>query len=372
MEKRTTESFIEESKKIHGDIFDYSDVIYDGLYKHVKIKCKAKGHVFEQTPKTHLRCKGCPICKGGKSLTTEQIIEKCKAVHGDKFDYSLTEFINHRKKIKIICLKHGVIEVTIDYHLKSKTGCYKCGNEQTALKLKKTTQEFIKQASEIHKNKYLYTKTNYINNASKIIIICPIHGDFEQVVSSHLMGNGCPKCADILNGLKKRKTTEQFIEDSIKIFGDRYGYDKVEYTTGDSEVLIFCKKHNYYFKIIPYYFLSGSGCPKCTESKGERKISDFLDKNKIEYKSQKSFNECKNIAKLLFDFYIKDKNLLIEYDGELHFKEIEAFGGKKALENTKKRDAIKTKFAKDNGIKLLRIKYTEFKNIEDILRKELL
>lgn len=112
---------------------------------------------------------------------------------------------------------------------------------------------------------------------------------------------------------------------------------------------------------------NGSNCPICNESKGEKTISNILEKNSIHYEREKTFIGCKNKTLLPFDFYLPSENILIEFDGVQHQQPIELFGGEKIFQETQIRDAIKTKFAKENNITLLRIPYTEFNNIENII-----
>jgi hypothetical protein len=116
----------------------------------------------------------------------------------------------------------------------------------------------------------------------------------------------------------------------------------------------------------------GSGCPKCKESKGEKRVSKFFDKNSIIYIPQHKFDGCRNINLLPFDFYLFHFNLCIEYHGEQHFKAREYFGGKSAFEKQQKRDKIKFDYCKTNGIPLIVIPYWDYNNIESILEKELL
>ncbi|AIX12623.1 hypothetical protein WRP3_120 [Lactococcus phage WRP3] len=120
-------------------------------------------------------------------------------------------------------------------------------------------------------------------------------------------------------------------------------------------------------------FHQGARCPKCNESKGEKKISDILNSLGIKYTSQKRFPECKYKNTLPFDFYIHNKKskLLIEFDGRQHFESIEYFGGEDVLKETQLRDKIKNDFAKEKDIPLLRIPYTDFENIEQILTDKL-
>ena len=113
----------------------------------------------------------------------------------------------------------------------------------------------------------------------------------------------------------------------------------------------------------------GQGCPICNISKGEYRVINFLEKNNIKYIRQYSFNNCKYIKKLQFDFYLKDYNLLIEFDGKQHFTKKSLFI--RTIEDFKERqrlDEIKTNYCKENNINLLRIPYTEIDNIESILK----
>ena len=126
-----------------------------------------------------------------------------------------------------------------------------------------------------------------------------------------------------------------------------------------------CKKHNELFLISPQSALKGCGCLHCRGSKGEKYIGEWLNFHKIMYETQKVFAECKDKHPLLFDFYLPEYNCCIEYDGKQHFEPIEWFGGQKSLEYTQKHDRIKTKYCKNNNIKLFRISYLE--NIEEKL-----
>ena len=115
------------------------------------------------------------------------------------------------------------------------------------------------------------------------------------------------------------------------------------------------------------------GC-LCHKSKGELRIKDYLEKKSFLFKEQKTFNDCinpKTNALLKFDFYLPDYNCCIEYDGEQHFRIVNFFGGEKGFIERQYRDNLKTQYCKNNNIKLIRISYTEFNNIEEILTKEL-
>jgi len=170
----------------------------------------------------------------------------------------------------------------------------------------------------------------------------------------------------------KRLTQLEILKRFKKIHKAKYNYSKIKYRNLKSKVEIICSKHGSFFQ-MPFHHISGCGCPKCALeknfSKGESKIKDFLEKNNIFFKSQYIFEKCKNIKVLPFDFYLPDKNILIEYDGEQHYKPVKHFGGKKTFIKTQKRDKIKNEFAKKEKINLIRISYKNFKSIEEILIK---
>ena len=105
---------------------------------------------------------------------------------------------------------------------------------------KKTKDEFIKEATEKHEGKYDYSKVDYVNNKTKVCIICPEHehGEFWQTPNSHLQGVGCPKCSG-----NYTPTKEEWIAKACEIHGDKYNYSKVNYVNCMSKVCILCKEH---------------------------------------------------------------------------------------------------------------------------------
>ena len=296
--------------------------------------------------------------------TTEQFIKEAKEIHGDKYDYFKTEYISARKKVIIICKKHGEFEQTPDNHLHG-AGCLKCGNKRTSNSQRLNNEKFINKAIKKHGCKFNYSETKYVDSKTKVIIICKKHGKFKQSPNRHLRGDGCPRCSK-----NKKLTTIEFIDRSIIIHENNYNYSKTKYVSARKKVIIICKKHGE-FKQTPYSHLSGSGCPKCKLSKGEKRVEKYLKSNNISFKNQKRFKDCKYRSLLPFDFYLPDYNICIEFDGEQHFKAVKYWNGKKGLKEQQIKDKIKTKYCEDNGIKLIRIPYTEFNNIEEILKTKI-
>jgi hypothetical protein len=184
--KLTKELFIIKAKKIHGEKYDYNDVMYINGNTKIKIKCKEHG-VFEQLPTNHLQGQNCPICSNRHKISNDDFIEKAIKIHGNKYDYSEINYINSHTEIKILCKKHGYFNQMPLNHLKGNQ-CYKCSN------IVKTTEDFIEKANIIHNQLYDYEKTTYVSTRSKVIITCKTHGDFEQTPNDHLNGCGCNKC----------------------------------------------------------------------------------------------------------------------------------------------------------------------------------
>jgi very-short-patch-repair endonuclease len=354
--KSTTAEFIKKAKEKHGNKYDYSRVEYINAKTKVKIICSEHG-IFEQQPTHHTQGKGCPKCVG-KNKTTEEFIQEAKTIHGNKYDYSKVDYQKSYEKVKIICFQHGEFEQRSIEHLRG-TGCPKCAGN-----IKLTKSEFITKAKGIHGNQYDYSQVEYVNIDRKVKILCKKHGLFEQTPSNHLNGKGCLKCAG------KNKTTADFIKEAKEIHGNKYDYSKVEYIKSNQKVKIICQKHGL-FEQAPSNHLQGNGCPKCNFSKGEQKIEAYLNEKNINFESQKRFDKLKHKSYLLYDFYLPDFNLLIEYDGIQHVKPVDQFGGEKGFKQTQKRDKLKNEFVKKNRIDLLRISYLEFDQIEEILDSKL-
>lgn len=368
--KKTTEDFIREARLVHGDAYDYSLVDYKNNHTKVKIICRNCGKVFEQKPVKHINKKQkCPYCSPQKfkpksfsvAKTTEQFIKEAIAVHRDKYDYSLVVYKDNKTKVEIICKKCGNhFYQTPKDHLRGY-GCIYCSSKK-----KMTIEEFVKRAVLVHGDKYDYSSVEYINSTTKVKIICRNCGKmFEQTPQKHLQNHGCPFCSGI-----PKKEQEQFIQEAVAVHKERYDYSLVKYVNYSTPVEIICKKCNRHFWQTPGNHLSGTGCPYCRESKGEKAIFEYLTEHNIDFKRQHKFPDCKNINPLPFDFYLPEYNTCVEFDGIQHFEPSEFFGGEEGFKNLQVRDAIKNQFCSDNNIKLIRIKYDE--NIEKKLNEELL
>lgn len=311
-----------------------------------------------------------------KNLTIKNFIEKSRAVHSNIYDYSRSEYVNSSTKLEIICLNHGSFMQTPNKHISAKQGCPVCRYLKSAKNSALTNDEFVKRANQVHGNKYDYSKVIYKNSQTKVCIICSDHGEFWQTPPGHLSGKGCRLCGYVSNGLIFTKSIYDFIAEAKRVHGNKYDYSKVEYIHCESKVIILCSRHGEFWQ-APSNHLKGAGCPMCRSSRGENKIRFFFKNKNILLEEQKTFDDCKNKIRLRFDFYLPEYNTLIEFDGIQHFKP-HSFSSdqsietkKKNLEIVKQRDMIKDKYCCSNNIQLLRIRYNQFKSIENILQKEL-
>ncbi len=292
VKRLTTEEFIERSKAVHGDRFCYSKVKYVNQYAKVLIICSEHGEYWQE-PRHHMTGSCCPKCSGGVRFTQDYFLELAVRKHGNKYDYDKVEYVDIKTKVLIVCPKHGDFTQDPDSHIKG-VGCPKCGREKTANALRSSTKEFIEHAKKVHGDKYNYDKVEYIGNHEKVIITCLKHKDFPQAPSGHLGGYGCPKCANEYTANLQRSSAEEFIKKAKKIHGNEYNYDKVEYVTTHSDVIITCIEHGD-FPQAPSGHLSGHGCPVCSGNlklTTEEFITKAMDKhgNKYNYKKVEYIN----------------------------------------------------------------------------------
>lgn len=284
----------------------------------------------------------------------ECFIEHGSKIHNNKYDYSLVKDVKTRKdKVDIICPIHGSIQQTVIDHLNGKD-CRKCG----WLKTRVTLEDVITRAKAVHGDTYDYTDAKLIHGkAATLTLRCRVHGEFTQRVDGHLR-YGCEKCARDAFKLNN----DEFLKRSKDVHGDTYDYSLVKYNGNLNKVDILCKKHGK-FEQRPYDHYRGNGCPKCKISHGERLIKLFLDRNNIVYKTEHKLEG----TLYRYDFYIPEINLLIEYDGQLHFNRNNSYGGEKVLRVVQKIDKLKDTLAEERGYLLLRIHYKDYREAQKII-----
>ena len=272
---------------------------------------------------------------------TELFISKAINIHKDKYDYSKVNYINAKTKVTIICKEHGEFQQTPSNHL-SNYNCQKCANN-----LKSNTISFIEKANIIHNNRYDYSKVNYINSDTQVIIICKAHGEFSQIPDFHINRKcGCPKCS---NNVKSHLL--EFIEKSKKIHNNKYDYSKVIYINNYTNVIITCKIHGEFMQTPDIHINQKCGCPSCinkTEYKFYNKLKEFYPTLKRQFKVE----WCKNKLYLPFDFVIEEMNIIIELDGEQHFTQVSNWT---SPEIQVEKDKYKINCANNNRFSVIRL-----------------
>lgn len=153
--------------------------------------------------------KFCSTCRDRNSSGEESyrstFLDKCRARHGDYYDYSLIPHnFDLRDNITVICPKHGQFEIPADQH--KHVGCSVCKTERISEMNRSSKTEFTVKANTVHKFKYRYDGVDYQNAKQKVTITCPKHGNFEQSPDSHLRGSGCTICTST------SKPVEQILE----------------------------------------------------------------------------------------------------------------------------------------------------------------
>ena len=356
--RKTNEEFITQLYKLNPNIEILSTYINN--YEKVLCRCKIDKYEWYASPNKLLMKRGCPRCAKKEPYTETSFIERLSVINPDV--ELLSHFIRGSHPIKCRCKIDGYEWESTPYRLIRGNGCVRCKNREQI-----DNDEFLKRLSNVTLD--IRPITEYKNTETVIRCVCKKCNHEWNARPSHLLrGVGCPKCAGII-----LKTTNEFVLEmqtlcpNINVIG--------EYRGNKRKILCKCNMCDYEWKSTPNSLLRGrAGCPSCRGSHGEKLIGFHLDQLNIEYICQHRFEDCRDYHSLPFDFYLPDFNILIEYDGEQHYRPVN-FGGKtkeKALQQFKtiqKHDLIKNEYCDRNQIALIRIPYTETDNIKNILDK---
>lgn len=367
--KKDYETFLKELKekniqiKVIGDFKNYTT--------NIKCKCLICNNGFENIPSRILtnQFHGCHVCserarRKSRCLTNEEFLDKVPAKTKDKIEiYDVYQKRSVKLKCKCKICNHewyappnGLIQ---------GSGCPNCANN-----ILKTDEQY---KSEVYKK---FNNVEVLNTykGSRLpmkfrCLDCKHEWKLKNAYGI-LKTEGCPACASIRRGIRSRQTHEEFINKFYSICHTVEIIDK--YIKSDISVLCKCKICNGKFYRSPADLLLNYECPICGMSKGERRIVNFLDTNSIEYMFQKTYDDLLGINGYLlrYDFYLKDYNLLIEYQGQFHDGSTGEYS-QVNLSYQQEHDRRKRKYAEKNNIKLLEIWYYDFDNIEEILKKEL-
>lgn len=272
-----------------------------------------------------------------RAKSTEQFVTEAQGVWDNRWDYSNTTYVKALEALTITCPEHGDFKQIPVNHLRGSVGCGECSGRKTL-----TTEEFTALAKKVHGDAYDYTKTEYVDNHTKVTITCKLHGDFQQHPRSHRKGSvGCPLC----NGWVH--TPESFTELSQAQFGNKFTYHNTSYTKAREKVTITCREHGDFIQVADSHLRGFIGCLGCQStgfSAGERELGEFIQSLGVAYEAN-----CRGKISPLkseLDIYIKEQNLAIEFNGLYYHSE--KF---RAL----RYHADKFKAAQVEGIKLLQV-----------------
>ena len=255
------------------------------------------------------------------NMNTQIFIEKSKKIHGDKYDYSKSIYINSYTKIIIICKIHGDFLQLSNNHY--KYNCKKCANDNNKNNIllnNESKKNFIIKANLIHFNEYDYSKSEYINAQTKIIIICKIHGEFTQTPNNHLNNRKCPLCANINRKINRQSLLDEYLILFKNKFNDKYDYSNIKWDGSSTKINLYCKNHGN-FLIFPYDHKNGKECPKCTFSNYSKKSINWLEyvskQKKIFIQHAQNIGEYKiPNTKFKVDGYCKENNTIYEFYGD--------------------------------------------------------
>ena len=195
-----------------------------------------------------------------KRVTTEDLVKRARKIHGDRYDYSKTNYINSKTKVIITCQSHGDFLMTMGNHTHKTRpqNCPKC------MKVHRyDTNEWINHSKSKFGDKFDYSDTVYVNARTKLVIKCNIHGNLLVDPTNHIISpTGCERCSSQQTGLSQRRTQESLIRQFVIRHGDRYDYSKVDYQGDSKNIIIICKVHGE-FSQRAIAHANGRNCNDC-------------------------------------------------------------------------------------------------------------
>lgn len=352
MKPFTTEQFLTRAQKVWGDRWDYTRTHYRRMGQPITITCPEHGD-FQQIPQGHLEgAVGCPGCKW-RVYDLNSFKARSREVHGDRWDYSKTEYRGSGVPLTITCPEHGDFEQLPHEHIKGKTPCPWCSGKKV------TTESVVSSSREVWGDRFDYTKTKYRNSVTKVTITCREHGDFEQFAYYHIRGFlGCTGCLGLV------KDTESFIaKASLNTYRHGRDYSMSKYSGNQQPIRIKCEVHGEYTTIADYHIQGYETCPPCQArnvSKKEEDLASFIEG--VVGNAEVRRNTRREIPPYELDVYVPSLRIAVEFNG-LYWHS----------EQKKPRDYHYRKFAacQEAGIRLLQVWEDSWDMKGDIVREHL-
>lgn len=300
-----------------------------------------------------------------KKLTNDEFVERFNNKYGKDNYKIIGTYVKSSQPVEMIHIACGSTMFPRPNDLFSyEYFCNSCRKSELSGRL--TKEEFDKKLRQASNNN-LYLVSDYLGHDKKVEVHCVTH-NLSYVVSALSVlrkdRTTCPGCKRDKARRAQAKDLSTVNEQLLKKHKGRIvlvGEYVNTHTKADFECQV-CKN---VFSSEPNSVLRISGCPFCSQYTGEVLISDFLTREGINFESQVTFDGLVDKRSLSYDFYLPDFNLLIEYNGEQHYRPIEFFGGEDYFKVQVYHDELKSAYAKDNGYRLLSIRYTN--NNESII-----
>lgn len=354
-------------EQVKTKIEEYGDILISTEYKNYRQKLQIKCHncedKYEQSYQMIQKGFWCTeTCKaenylnrdnshnGIKKYTYEQVKE---IVNKTNNTLCSKEYINGKTKLDIYCNECKTIYQMTFYNFNVlKQGCQNCYIKTRKLP-KDTFKEYVESRGDILLEEYTDSRTKIKIQCGKCNIIYDITGN------SYRNGSGCQPC-----GIDRTRLSYEDVKNRIEYYGDKLL--SLEYINQNSSLQIQCGNCN---QIFEKSLSSGGGyqpfCKFCNSTKLEKQMMTYLKNKNIEFINQKMYKDClseKN-CQFRFDFYLPSDNVIIEADGEQHFKPLrfrsKDYNIQEWFKIIQERDKIKTKYCIDNNIKIIRISYKE-------------
>ena len=336
-------------------IEDYNYILLSKEYINSKTKLDVQcpfGHKYSVVFSNFKFGYRCPHCCGNVKYNYESVK---KYIEDNGYKLISTEYKNTDSKLDLICPNGHKYSVTFYNFKKRGRRCPECNGSPK--------YDYNKVKNIIEEERYILLSDTYASSKQHLEIMCNEGHKYKATFNNFQRGTRCPHC------FGKFRHSYDYVKNIIEETG--YRLLSNNYVNVESKLMFKCPK-GHEFNMNYNNFQQGQRCPKCIrKSKGELKIEDILNENNIEYISQYKYDDCRNKKPLPFDFYLPLYDLLIEYDGEQHFDIKHSFGDEESFWETVVNDSIKNQYCEDNNIKLVRIPFWEFNNIEEILKKHL-
>ena len=343
----STQQYIDNVTKIHGDEYDYSELEYTGWECRVKILCKRHGP-FVQLATSHLQGAGCRRCYHERlRLDKSDLINRFVNKHGDGYDYSNFEHTQLQTKCEFVCKLHGKFMQTPAGHLKSNTPCKQC---RKINRLNELRTDFTNAVKEKHGDLFELDLSFFGKVNDKINVKCKVCGHNRTCIAKTViryMDEGCYNCIKV-------EFAKSLADKFTELHGYKYQYELPYSAVKNDVISIRCPEHGLFRQRIKHH-LEGKGCSTCRESQGELEIAKYLTNMGIAFEREKQFDTCKHQRHLRFDFYVESLNTLIEYQGNQHFQlcSNEFFGDQENLNLVQYRDLVKRIWCFQNQVNLI-------------------